>query len=250
MGVPFSSQTHHQLPLLGVVPSLTSLKLAAWDRSAPLLVTLGFLAWPAAVRVRMCMCGQRNQEGNNGSVLAPLARYTPEGQNQQAVTKRGWDKGSRLQATQSRFTLLYDCLWSDTLITYISYQYKPTVNRHYTQVQSTNNKRHHIPSNSYAAPVSFELWLTTRGAPLNTNQDELFWFCSTDVMLFLVSTPAQPSRCKQHFDNNLREVLQDLHVVMATLTKKKKKKSKLGFHAPVAGGLHVSGCKFGTFWSI
>lgn len=42
MGVPFSSQAYHQLPLLGVVPSLTSLKLAAWDRSAPLFVALEF----------------------------------------------------------------------------------------------------------------------------------------------------------------------------------------------------------------
>lgn len=39
-------------------------------------------------------------------------------------------------------------------------------------------------------------------------------------MLFLVSTPAQPSCCKQHFDDSVGEILQDLHVVMATLTKK------------------------------
>lgn len=63
------------------------------------------------------------------------------------------------------------------------------------------------------------LW-TTWGAPLNTNEAELFWFCMNLVVtLFLLSTPAQLSCCKQHFDSNLRDILQHFRDFMATRTK-------------------------------
>lgn len=58
-------------------------------------------------------------------------------------------------------------------------------------------------------------------------------------MLFLISKQAQPSCFKQHFDNNLGEILKDLHVVMATPTK-----SKSGVQVAVAGSLQNLFCNF------
>lgn len=77
MGVPFSSQAYHQLPLLGVVPSSTGLQLSAWDRSAPLLVAFGFwlglnqrwfVFMCVCVCTYKCMCDQRKQEENNAQL--------------------------------------------------------------------------------------------------------------------------------------------------------------------------------------
>lgn len=61
------------------------------------------------------------------------------------------------------------------------------------------------------------IWLK-QGARPNTNKAELFWFGSTVVMSFLVSALAQLSCCRQQYDNNLREVLKDLHRATETHT--------------------------------
>lgn len=87
MGVPFSSQAYNQLVLLGVVPSVASLHFSAWDRSAPLLVALGFWLgldqqWFVCTYMLVCMHDVSVRRTMGGSVLAPLARYTPEGQSQ------------------------------------------------------------------------------------------------------------------------------------------------------------------------
>lgn len=87
---------------------------------------------------------------------------------------------------------------------------------------NTQTSGHHIPSNScsvlFQSSLSF-LW-TTGGALLNTNQAELFWYCMNSlVRIFLVSTLAEWSSGEQHFDNDLREILQGLHTVVATRLK-------------------------------
>lgn len=50
MGVPFSSQAYHQLPLLGVVP----LQLSAWVGATPSLVALG--VWLTLDQQCLCVC--------------------------------------------------------------------------------------------------------------------------------------------------------------------------------------------------
>lgn len=86
MGVPFGSKAYHQLPLLGVVPLLNQLPTLRLGQICPTACGFGILAG-AVGGVCMCMCDVSMGRTMGGSVLAPLARYTPEGHSQQALNK-------------------------------------------------------------------------------------------------------------------------------------------------------------------
>lgn len=222
MGVSSSSQAYHQLPLPGVVHCLPRHPISL-PGTHPLhclwLWAFSSGARPAVARVRLCVRSTLERGEQWAALCLPFWQdiYLKGKSNQSG--RRAADCKPRRRLSKGRLRWLFircRAPFSRVQTIYI-FQNK------YTPRQMSLHTHQNLWQNAsrlLRRPRSSSLIWLKQGAQPNTNKAELFWFRSTVVMSFLVSAPAQLSCCRQQYDNNLREVLKDLHSARETHTHK------------------------------
>lgn len=186
MGVSSGSQAYHQIPQLGVVLSRTSSSASAthplhslWFEVFVCFLFLGLELDPAQYR---------HKQNNRWLCVSSSGNMYTWGAKPTSC------EGGRLGAGQQA---VYELPYLTEAK--MSQQYQSTAWR---RRWGWHNTRHRI------LRFPFEIRSTTWGGLLKTNRAKLFWLCSTVCMpLLVLSTLAQLSRCEQHFDNSLREIL-------------------------------------------